>query len=59
MIFNIMAEKWTCTKCGKYYYINEGAGELMGTLCPFGCNVERGGIGKKISKVKIIGEWKK
>lgn len=48
----IMGEKWICTRCGKYYYINEGAGELMGTICPF-CYGGKG-IGKFVRMVKII-----
>lgn len=37
MVTKIMAEKWCCQQCGKFYYINEGAGIMLGTRYPFYC----------------------
>lgn len=52
MRIQIEGEKWICTRCGRYYYINSGAGELMGSNCPFCWGGK--GIGKFVRKVKIV-----
>ena len=50
-MITIMGEKWICTRCGKYFYINEGAGAIINPRCPF-CWSERG-VGKFIQMVRI------
>ena len=50
-MITIIGEKYQCRKCGRYYYINKGAGELMGANCPFCWNRTEG---KYLRDVRII-----
>jgi rubrerythrin len=51
MTMTIIAERWICTKCGIYFYINKGAGVFTGANCPI-CWQRT--AGKYIKDVKII-----
>jgi hypothetical protein len=50
-MITIMGDKYQCKRCGKYWYVNEGAGMIIVPNCPFcwGSKVP----GKFIQTVKI------
>jgi hypothetical protein len=49
-MITIIGDKYICPKCGKYFYVNTGAGAITGIRCPFFCS---GGKGKFIQSVRI------
>lgn len=49
-MITIAGEKYQCPRCGKYFYINEGAGVIINPLCPFCWNHS---VGKFVQMVKI------
>lgn len=37
MSTRIILKEYECSQCGRYFYIHEHAGNILGVRCPFYC----------------------